>query len=351
MIRTTSATAGLRFILRILKGAILNNAARNHEKKSRGNIVPYEFNVSFDGKIYSTFQSNDVSGDITSFFNQYSVRNLTNESRVWAGCSFPYLNAAGFYTPDMFPDMQSLVSVEPWVVHHLRKSKSTTIEKMGDDLRITMVVPDEYVLLLKNYDFSKQMYILDSPTSPNAEGLRTRLRVRELTPERKVSLLLDAKHGFAAAERDEWAADGHLLFHTISDGWKYFGDKGIWLPGHCVTLFYGSIYDFDQYSSQPIRTNMCDLTDIQFGHRDVQFSPESTFAPGTLVTDHIAPEAGDNRDGKVMYMAGPNGEKLGMSPKPTPAHRSSSVVFGIVLSLLGITALVVLSRIVRSTMQ
>ncbi len=111
-----------------------------------------------------------------------------------------------------------------------------------------------------------------------AQEIENVKRFKAMKPIRKVSLLLDAQHGYAVSERDEWTAAGEHISHIVSEDWRFYEGPGIWMPSRCVASYYTEPYGLKDFSKEPVHTETHELKRIEFGKKEIAFSFDR---PGT----------------------------------------------------------------------
>jgi len=138
---------------------------------------------------------------------------------------WPYSEAAGIYAPAYGIEVGRFSSLEPLVLHYLNPSDPISVERVGVNLRVTFQVEDE-LARLQAVEMQKS-----SRDSSKTQKPDTRNSVK---PTRKVVFLLDPRHGYGVAEREEWNAAGQRTCHIQSEDWKNYDGAAIWLPSRCI---------------------------------------------------------------------------------------------------------------------
>ena len=225
---------------------------------------------SFDGKLVYMGTGRGAK--------KMSISDAPDLMRYSKWCDWPYPDAAGFYAPSYVTEMEKFSSLEPVVLHYLEHSDSAKSEAEGDNLRVTLEVEDVELINVRQINLDD--YQKDLERRPNtrewvADEIKTVKRLQSMKPTRKVSFLLDAKHGYAVAEREEWTAAGERIVHIHSDGWKYYAVPGVWLPERCVAAYYTSPFRLDNFSDQPVLTVTHELKAVEFGKKDISFNLNS----------------------------------------------------------------------------
>jgi carboxypeptidase Q len=205
--------------------------------------------------------------------HQVTKRSLADEPE-WSGARlarWPYLDAAGFYAPQFMAELPHFTSLEPLALHYLDTGKPIKAETVGENLRITFQVEDELANVQKTALAPSPNDLQATTTSKERVA-----RVGEvskpniLKPTRTVALLLDPKHGYGIAERDEWNAAGQRIGHLESQDWKFYGGPGLWLPNRCFASYYVRPRLFiTEFSEHPIHFVTNELRLVEFGGKDV----------------------------------------------------------------------------------
>ncbi len=186
---------------------------------------------------------------------------------------WPFLEAAGLYAPDFPSELEHFSSLEPFVSHCLDQGDPIRIEVVGDNLRVTVETEDLLIAHVQKVNIDQ--YRSELKRTPNAPDWISRelanvQRMQAMKPTRTISLLLDASHGYAVAERDEWTAEGQKIVHVESDEWQFHGGAGIWLPNRCVASYYTApSFGSDVYSTEHILVVTNELQRVEFGKQTI----------------------------------------------------------------------------------
>ena len=190
---------------------------------------------------------------------------------------WPYLEAAGIYAPGYGIEVERFSSLEPLVLHYLDKSDSIRVERVGVNVRVTFQVEDE---LARLQAVEMQKTSKDSSRDQDSD------RPNSMKPTRKVVFLLDPKHGYGVAEREEWNAAGQRTCHIQSEDWKNYDGAAIWLPSRCVAFYYARPKLFlDDFSKEPVLIVTNELTRVEFGPKNIPFTLVQT--DQTKTASHI----------------------------------------------------------------
>jgi len=198
---------------------------------------------------------------------------------------FPYLAAAGFFTPESLFDLESFDAIKPLAIALAEIGETEETKRIGDDLYVSYVIPDPDSRSL-------------SMTNP---------------PKRKVSLLLAAKFGFGVAEREDWTLAGQRILTVHNTNWARFGNDAIWLPQTSTRYYFTDFAPNPKYSSLPVSTTEFQLKAFDPGPHESSFdlaaSPQYKIA-GTSVTDHSVSQARTNTSHAVGYFIAADGSLL-----------------------------------------
>ncbi len=202
----------------------------------------YDNEATFDGQ---TIERRDTGGTIRKCA-LLDVSTLGARPFRW-----PYLEAAGIWAPDYGAQLGRFTALEPAALHYAAEGDLTKVERVGDDVRVTFRISDDMA--------AEQRAGLDPPRA-------------DIKATRTATFLLDAKHGYAVAESEQWNVLGQRVSHMHCENWKIYDSAGIWLPGRCVTAYYARPRLFiDEASTQPIHTVTCELKRVEFGENDIAF--------------------------------------------------------------------------------
>ena len=196
---------------------------------------------------------------------------------------WPYLEAAGIYAPGYGIEVERFSSLEPLVLHYLNQSDPIRVERDGGNLRVTFQVEDELARL--------QAVEIQKSSMDSSKTQKTDAR-NSVTPTRKVVFLLDPKHRYGVAEREEWNAAGQRTCYIQSEDWKNYDDAAIWLPSRCIAFYYARPNLFlDDFSKEPIVIVTNELTRIEFGPKNIPFTLVQTdqTRPSSHIFDRTTP--------------------------------------------------------------
>lgn len=290
---------------------------RNHfVRQYNGKPQPHDHENGFDG-ILLYFGDLEQSTERPAYLSKYSPEDSTDPDRIKKVLICPYVDAAGFYMPERVMELPSYSGIESLVIRYLGQSLFTKVEKEGQNIRLTVRAPDRYLSALRQMDLDQRTKELNRSASP-AEFIAKRLeaynRLRGLSPERSVTFLLDASHGYCIAEREESTAAGQRFVRYQSKNWKYYSETGIWLPAECLVYWYTDQDNFDTFSDEPILKTTLSLTSIRFRPQaKIQFALDQRAdykRPGTVITDRSSPEARSKPLHQVSYTVAGDGVLL-----------------------------------------
>ncbi|HEY3860360.1 MAG TPA: M20/M25/M40 family metallo-hydrolase [Verrucomicrobiae bacterium] len=241
----------------------------------------YKNEVAFDGKTIWRRDTSEVSecplADAPALLPPRLVR-------------WPYLDAAGIYAPEYIAELGRISSLEPLALHYLEHGEPAKVEAVGGKLRITFQVGDEMAnaqeTALKNLRKDLQG---KAPSKRDAAELEDLTGQKALKPTRAVVLLLDPKHGYGIAEREEWNVAGQRTGRIQSEDWIFYKDAGLWLPNRCVASYYARPRFFvSEYSELPIHFVTNELKRVEFGEKAIPFTFDQT-KPGNHIFDRTTP--------------------------------------------------------------
>ena len=235
----------------------------------------YDNEVAFDGQTIWRLQRLRV----TKYPLADAPELLPSKFVQW-----PYLEAAGIYAPGFGIEVGRFSALEPLVLHYLDQSDPIKVERVGVNLRVTFQVEDELARL--------QAVQMRRPSKDSSRS-RNPDRRNSVKPTRKVVFLLDPKHGYGAAEREEWNTAGQRTCHIQSEDWKNYESAGIWLPSRCIAFYYARPRLFlDDFSKEPVHIVTNELTRVEFGPKNIPFTFVQTDQPkpGSHIFDRTTPD-------------------------------------------------------------
>jgi carboxypeptidase Q len=229
----------------------------------------YKNEVAFDGQ---TFWRRSVDGvSKCSVADAPAIYPKSSRLSLW-----PYLDAAGIYAPVYFAELGRFTSLEPLALHYLEHGEPTKIETVDGMLRVTFQVEDEMANVQRTF-LEEQRKNLQDKTPFKGDVAESAGGTRPISPTRTVVLLLDPKHGFGVAEREEWNVAGQRIGNMQSEDWKFYKDAGLWLPSRCVASYYARPRIFvSEYSEQPIHFVTNELKRVEFGEKAIPFTFDQT---------------------------------------------------------------------------
>jgi len=226
-----------------------------------------DYERAFDGEnVY-----NDEAGALS--ISKTSVA-AADSGWVFRFVEWPYLDAASIYAPIYISELDRFSSPEPLVLHYQQQSDSTKVESVGENLRVTFQVADRWLARVRQLDAEKYRRDLErAPNTPQyvASEMEHVKRLKAMKPTRTVAFLLDPKHGYGVAEREEWTAAGQRIVRIQSSDWKFYEGAGIWLPSRCVATYYTSPYWLNDFSDQSVLTVTNELKLVEFGKKNIPF--------------------------------------------------------------------------------
>ena len=313
----------------------------------KGRSIPHDHETSYDGRVVYACDLEEGTR-VPAVVVKYLVGDDSDPDRTKRRWECEYLDVLGFFAPERLSELEQFSGVEPLVLHYLKESTSTRVERVGDTLRVTVRVPDNILVAAREMDLAQyEKYLNTRQRSPAASSneLAEIGRLRGITPERTVSFVLDAKRGYGATQREEMTGAGQLMLRTYSEGWTYYKDAGIWLPRRCVALHYMRPFMYKDFSDQPVVTNTFEVRHLDFSvHPDIPFSPDYR-TPGTMILDRTVVESRSRPDHQVGYTIGADGETLrgaALVAKGKMVSGKHLLLFSMVLVLCGLPPVVYL---------
>jgi hypothetical protein len=231
-----------------------------------------------------------------------------------------YFDAAGIYAPVFMSEVAEFASLEPLALRYLDESDPTSVEKEGQNLRVTFYVADRYLVNASKVDeeyIRKQIFNGVNPDQFAKREFAGFKRMRAMVPKRKVSMLLDSTRGFSVTEREDWTAAGQRICKVKTENWKLYESAGVWLPGRCVIEFFTTPTSFAEFADKPLQTTTLELDSAEFGRRNAEFVLGNTSAykaGGTEVIDRGRPETvASGYTALTMQTVSADGSKLRVS--------------------------------------
>ncbi len=188
---------------------------------------------------------------------------------------WPYLDAASIDAPAFVAELAEFHSLEPMAIHELMHNETAKIEEIGENFRLTFDTSDVQIAAIQKVDLNQyQRQLAKTPNTKKwiDQEIESVKRFKEMKPVRKITMLLDARYGFGATEREEWTADGERIRRIVAENWKYYSSVGIWLPSRCVVSYFTQPYALKDFSKEPIQTVTLELQQVEFGKRDIRFN-------------------------------------------------------------------------------
>ena len=286
-----------------------------------------------------------------SIVKKTQVRNTTKTSLSFTShfMRFPYFDSAGIYAP-LYPlELRSFESLQPAVLHFQSNHDTMDISMEGKNIRVNFHVNDRVFLNLRSIDPEEYRHQIKGNISLNAEEkeaeIRNLIKTQSMTPMRRVSMLLDAEHGYLPKEREDRSSEGKLISRHKVTQWKHVKEKNIWLPLKCNVSYYVLRFSMQRFSENPIEEIAMELTHVDFSPRDIIFSllddPKYRVA-GTRVFDETLATMTDGARRPVSLTIATDGKALRdkvstitAANEMTPSKRRSVIL----LLLLAFSAL------------
>jgi hypothetical protein len=226
--------------------------------------------------------------------------------RLYNKFIFPYLDAAGIYAPAYSDEVERFSGLEPLALHYLAESDSPKVETVGDNVRVTFQVKDRWLANAQQFDVERVRKQADNGANTPAFVASEVERVKRwqgMNPTRTVALLLDSKHGYAVAEREEWTAAGQRIVRIVSDDWQHYAAPDIWLPSRCVAFYYTHPLFLAEFSDEPIATVTHQLQHVEFGKKDIPFALQGSAPTPGKPTMRIIDRTTHTRSPFWIYVA------------------------------------------------
>ena len=271
---------------------------------------------------------------------------------------FPYFEAANVYAPDTMSEMSTKPGVQSLLLHYLELSDSTTIDRLGQQLRVTVRIPDKELLMSIEMDVETERKRLERQNSAIQEDrmniplldvdehLDAWRKRQTKIPKRTVTFLLDEQHGCRILEREEWTADGERIVHVVADRWEYYQRADVWLPRRCVSTYYTFPGNLTHFSDKPVLMLTNELTRIAFGLRgDViqRLDQRDDYRkPGTRVTDRTSAEARARSNHQVTFRVAADGTLLREAAYRASGEMTTSRVYSWLIAFLALAFLPIL---------
>jgi hypothetical protein len=310
---------------------------------------------SFDGEIF-------WSGDAELKFHGKVARNpailLKSEARDATNPDYTvpyfrsfYLNCAGFYAPQSMADISKSSSIESLVLHYLRESDLTKIEKNGENLKVTVHISDPLLARVRQLNLEHEINVMKSVGTISEEDIRERIgilkRMQEMIPMRTIIFVLDPKQGYAVVNQEELTDKGQHIVQIQSNQLEYHQSANVWLPTQCILSYYTNPDQLLEFADKPSLTATVELKNIEFDFQNkVEFvlSKRSDYKnAGTIIVDRTTPEARARPDHKVSYMLAADG-KLLLKAAGNASHNMSRgkrvFWFCVLLIMLGLPPIV-----------
>lgn len=281
--------------------------------RDHGKTSSYTQEVAHDGNLLYVGHPLLPDEPKPAGLTRYMVSDVADPVRTKRRWSVSYLDAAGFYIPVRITELDTFTSVEPLLLHFLKESQSTQIERENQYLRVTVRVADRHLIAAHQTDlerFGKYRRAFDASPQSITNELELYTQWRSLDTNCIVSFLLDPKYGYASIEREERLADGTRTLKVNTEGWKRYKDADIWMPDRCNVYFYAPRYSYRDFSDVPVVTNITSMSRISFAKTDTPTFALKYNQPGTVVEDRAVIEAQSSPKHQVLYTVAADGVLL-----------------------------------------
>ncbi len=261
--------------------------------------------LSFDGRFLYCGGPN-YAPTCPAVLMKHDPWSETDPERLKRCIYLDYLELAGFHALECQADLTSPPLFSSLALYYSDAGDLANAEAQGEDLRLTFRIPDPILVRARAADLSRErnrLSKLRNGPAYAAEEMKRLEKMRSMTPERILSLLLDPNRGYAVIEREDSTPGGKLIFRARSDHWKFYSKGGVWLPGRIVQEFYANRWELRDFSDHPRLTAVYRLLDATFGRDEhTQFNLLAEYKkPATWLCDYTAPGASTAYDGYISY--------------------------------------------------
>jgi hypothetical protein len=227
-----------------------------------------------------------------------------------------YLDAAGIYAPKYPRELKSFEGLRPLATHLAENGNLLEAKEEGANFRITGYVDDWVLANARATDpdtFRKNLQRTPADSNIISNEVKLLGHMRAMSPQRKISMLLDSKHGYFPIEREDFSADGHLIMRFKVEDWKYFESVSMWLPSRCIVLCFANPYTLSKFSDEPVQKYVITLNTADFSQKHAEFNllkvaPYNT--PGTWVYDEAIMEKAGGVETPVILTVSADGRLL-----------------------------------------
>lgn len=321
-------------------------------ERRRGKLRTVLSEDSFDGKIYYDGTLGDKSSAGTAAadgVDRYAVEDRTAPRRDAARINMPYLAAAGYHFASSIADLENPF-IKSLILHYLNSGAEARVGQEKDLMRVTVTVPDPILEAVRRIDlaeYRKQWQTGRNTPEQISQEMEAVTKMQQMEPKRTVSFLLDPKYGYGVVERVDSTLAGRRLVRVVADGWKYYEDVRIWLPGRCTENYYSMPTSLAKISDHPIEIHTLQLDRVEFGpQKNVKFALDYS-TPGSIIRDLTSEEAKKSPRHVATYVVSANGNELRRSAEEARGEvkrdRGSWLII-LNLGLIAVIAMVVLFR-------
>lgn len=254
------------------------------------------------------------------------VDDVTDPIRTNAQVHFPYLEAAGFYAPQSFVEMEKGPAIDSLLLHYLDESGFAKVEQVEAGVRVTLEIADRVLLRAKALDLEQERKRLqrvvreakdDGGTLP-ALDIEKEIagweKKQKMIPKRKVAFLLDPRRGYVVLEREEWAAAGERIVRIVTEGLRHYKAQGLWLPQRSVASYYTFPDGLLTFFDRPVLVITHTLQEVDFRSApDGRFGLEQKAEyrkAGAHIIERSSPLARSRRDHQVLHVVSADGALL-----------------------------------------
>jgi hypothetical protein len=266
---------------------------------------------SFDGTIFYAGDPNEDFKNRPQLLVKFRPGDTTDPGRQTQPIRFPYLQVAGYWTPQFVSDLEHGFSIRSLTLYSLDQGDSVRVETIGKRLRVSAQVPDPMVLWARSIDLEQFRSLLAfNPPGDAKRQVDDINRIRNMPEKRSLVLTLDPQYGYGVVEQETYTQSGQRIERVEAEQWKYYADAGIWLPGRCTESFYMDRMRYADFSQNPRLVSISELNEIRFNApQNQQYALNYTRA-GSIIGDRTLPAAETDPQHQVGYIVAANGSLL-----------------------------------------
>jgi hypothetical protein len=267
--------------------------------------------MSFDGKIF--YLGSSSKGNAT-LLTKMLGENPDDPQTVNTYIKCQYLDAIGYVFSQTVRQLKASTPASSAVMQLASEGKITSVSTEGTLLRLTLQIPEPYVVAAKALDLDElakqRQQQLSSKPAEIEQYIAAYRRVRSLDWIRNVELWLDMDKGYALTRRKDTNPDGRLIQTIECEDFKHTEHGNLWLPQHCTVKTYVKLPELlNVFTDKPNETDRIKLQEITFQpQKDISF--KLVYGTGTLVTDRSTKEAKASKFGGLSHMVPADNESI-----------------------------------------